>query len=66
MQEIKKTDTKFVQDTSNKKPRTGSKTRTLGINRNQNNIADCGQYNICTDNDRINLRTLKLNVVNKE
>lgn len=44
MQELKKTDTKFVQGTSNKKPRTESKTRTLGINckskYNQNNISD--------------------------
>jgi hypothetical protein len=44
MQELKKTDTKFVQGTSNKKPSTESKTRTLGINRkskcNQNKVSD--------------------------
>lgn len=43
MQELKKTDTKFVQGTSNKKQRTESKTRILGINRktkyNQNNVS---------------------------
>jgi hypothetical protein len=46
MQELKKTDTKFVQGTSNKKPMTESKTRKEGINRkskcNQNNVSDYG------------------------
>ena len=67
---IQQTVTKFVQATSNKKPRTESKTRTSGINQrskcNQNNVSDNGKYNIYPDNERIILRTLKLNVVNKQ
>lgn len=46
MQELKKTDIKFVQGTGNNKQRTESKTRTSGINQrskfNQNNISYYG------------------------